>query len=155
MFLDGKMFPSGFLSTEKFKAHVFDIANFISIENFLEELLQFDSESFFSVIAKLFYDSPYKFLITQKGKAKSPEVIIDLFFSKCKGNQVRIKHFNKLVVQVQSKFEKIEYGLKPIDIDYEIVKQAVYGIVKVPTEDFDEFELISALKAKNFKKEDI
>jgi hypothetical protein len=62
MFLEGRMFPSGYLSQEKFKAHVFDIANFISIDTFLEELLQFDSESFFNVIAKLFYDAPYKFL---------------------------------------------------------------------------------------------
>ena len=44
MFLDGKMFPYGQLSQEKWKVHIYDIANFITTDLFFKELLNFDSE---------------------------------------------------------------------------------------------------------------
>ena len=64
MFLEGKMFPYGTLSQERWRMHVYDIANFVTTDQFLQELINFDSEQFFKIIAKLFYGSPYKFLVT-------------------------------------------------------------------------------------------
>mmetsp|Transcript_17232 Transcript_17232/g.12304 ORF Transcript_17232/g.12304 Transcript_17232/m.12304 type:complete len:152 (-) Transcript_17232:738-1193(-) len=55
MFLEGKMFPTGQLSPEKWRIHIQDIANFVTTEDFLRELILFDSDQFFRVAAKLFY----------------------------------------------------------------------------------------------------
>ena len=62
MFLEGKVFPSGNLSEEKWRIHVYDITHFVTNEQFLEDLIEFDPEQFFKVIAKIFYGQPYKFL---------------------------------------------------------------------------------------------
>lgn len=35
MFLEGKMFPYGTLSNEKWRMHVYDIANFVTTDQFL------------------------------------------------------------------------------------------------------------------------
>ena len=66
MFLDGKTFPSGFLNKEKQMFHTFDIVNFFTNDQFLEELLQFDAEAFYKVIGKCFYGTPLKYLKQQK-----------------------------------------------------------------------------------------
>ncbi len=44
MFLEGKMFPYGSLSPEKWRMHVYDIANFVTTDEFLKELINFDAE---------------------------------------------------------------------------------------------------------------
>ncbi len=44
MFIEGISFPTGSLSADKHRQHLYDIVNFIMIENYLLELLQFDSE---------------------------------------------------------------------------------------------------------------
>lgn len=44
MFLEGKMFPSGSLSPDKWRMHVYDIANFLTTDEFLRELITFDAE---------------------------------------------------------------------------------------------------------------
>jgi len=54
MFIDGKSFPQGNLSAEKHRQHVYDIVNFIMIENFLVEMIDFDAEQFFRVITRIF-----------------------------------------------------------------------------------------------------
>lgn len=59
------MFPYGNLSQEKWRIHVYDIAHFISNEEFYSELMTFDSEQFFKVVSRLFYGEPYKYLCTQ------------------------------------------------------------------------------------------
>ena len=64
MFLDGKMFPYGNLNSEKWRVHTYDIAHFIYNDEFLDELLKFDSEVFFKICVKLFSNAPYKFLCT-------------------------------------------------------------------------------------------
>lgn len=66
LFIDGKMFPSGFLTPEKHRIHIYDIVNFITNDYVLDELLQFDCECFFKVVAKLYYGLPFKFLMEQK-----------------------------------------------------------------------------------------
>lgn len=60
------MFPHGNLSYEKWRIHTYDISHFITNDEFLSELLPFDSDQFFKVVTKLFYGNPYKFLCTQK-----------------------------------------------------------------------------------------
>jgi hypothetical protein len=41
---------------------VHDIVNFVSTEEYLSELLDFDPQMFFQVIAKLFKDKPWQFM---------------------------------------------------------------------------------------------
>ena len=38
------MFPCGSLSQEKWRKHVYDIANFVTTDEFLKDLINFDSE---------------------------------------------------------------------------------------------------------------
>ena len=64
MFLEGKMFPYGNLNSEKWRVHSYDIAHFIYNDEFLDELLKFDSEVFFKICVKLFSGVPYKYLCT-------------------------------------------------------------------------------------------
>jgi glutamate racemase len=44
MFLEGKMFPYGSLSQEKWRNHVYDMAIFLTTDEFLKELINFDPE---------------------------------------------------------------------------------------------------------------
>jgi hypothetical protein len=44
MFLEGKMFPYGNLSMDKWTVHCYDICQFITNDDFLEDLLKFDSD---------------------------------------------------------------------------------------------------------------
>ena len=46
--------------------HVYDIANFLTTDEFLKELMNFDAEQFFKITAKLFYGVPYKYLTTME-----------------------------------------------------------------------------------------
>ena len=39
IFIDGKMFPSGFLTPEKHRIHIYDIVNFITNDYVLDQLL--------------------------------------------------------------------------------------------------------------------
>jgi len=59
LFIDGKMYPSGYLQAEKHRFHVYDIMTFITNDYILDYLLQFDCEQFFKVVAKLFYGVPF------------------------------------------------------------------------------------------------
>lgn len=54
MFIEGKNFPSGSMQPVKHREHIYDMVKFISNEQNLDELLDFDSEQFFKVISKLF-----------------------------------------------------------------------------------------------------
>ena len=64
MFLEGKSFPTGVLPIDKQRQHVYDIVNFLTNEDFLKELLDFDTDQFFKVIVKIFMGQPLKFLAT-------------------------------------------------------------------------------------------
>lgn len=66
IFLDGKMYPSGFLSPEKHRIHVYDIVNFLTNDFVLDEMLLFDSETFFKMASKMFVATPYKLMMEQK-----------------------------------------------------------------------------------------
>ena len=39
LFIDGRMYPNGFLTNEKHRIHVYDIMNFITNDYVLDELL--------------------------------------------------------------------------------------------------------------------
>jgi hypothetical protein len=64
LFLEGKGFPNGFLSAEKHRHHVYDIVNILCEVETLEEMIQIDSEVFFTIFAKLFTGAPLKYLAT-------------------------------------------------------------------------------------------
>jgi len=61
-FLEGKTFPYGFLPPEKHRVHVYDVLNFVTNDYVLDQLLQFDSECFFRVVARLFAGVPFRFV---------------------------------------------------------------------------------------------
>lgn len=62
MFLDGKRFPYGDLTEAQWRQHVVDIVNFVSTDEYLSELLDFDPSLFFRVISKLFTGKPWLFV---------------------------------------------------------------------------------------------
>lgn len=69
MFLEGKRFPYGELTEKQWRYHVYDILNFVSAEEYLTELLDFDPDMFFRVIAKLFRQKPWQF-VTEMNQTK-------------------------------------------------------------------------------------
>lgn len=75
-FLEGKsVFPSNSqLSAEKHRFHVYDIVNFLTTEQFLEELVSFDAEEVFKVLAKAFIGNPLSYLNSQKDYLHSHQV---------------------------------------------------------------------------------
>jgi hypothetical protein len=94
MFLDGKSFPYGSLPPEKHRVHVFDIAHFVTTDEFISDLIAFDCDQFLKIISRLFYGVPFFYLQTQKeffekGLIKSPIMcpppsdIISNFHKRC------------------------------------------------------------------------
>ena len=69
MFLYGKKFPSGTLETIKFKVQVFNIVDFVTDEDNLAAMLDFDAETFFDTMVDMFTLEPWHF-ITHPGKYK-------------------------------------------------------------------------------------
>ena len=114
MFLEGKSFPSGQLTEEKYRHHVYDIVNMISNDQYLEELLSFDHEQFFKVLASVFTGKPLRYLVTQKGYLEasqvkgvalcpSPETLInDSLVLRGSMTDDRKVHFYRFVVAVQA-----------------------------------------------------
>ena len=60
-FLIGKKVPNGYLTQTQYRAHVFNIIDFVTRPQTLDYLLDFDSEAFFQTIAKLFNGKPWDF----------------------------------------------------------------------------------------------
>ena len=69
LFLKGKKFPNGQLDTMQFKVQVFNIVDFVTDEDNLSSMLDFDSEALFDVLVALFNNEPWLF-ITNPGKYK-------------------------------------------------------------------------------------
>jgi hypothetical protein len=66
LFLEGKKFPAGNLSELRWRYYVMDIVRFFTNERFLQWFLDFDPDSFFTVLKKLFTDpEPRGFIDTQ------------------------------------------------------------------------------------------
>lgn len=54
MFLEGKKFPYGSLTSQQWQQHTFQIIEFLMSDKYLNDVFVFDPEMFFKVIAKLF-----------------------------------------------------------------------------------------------------
>jgi len=67
LFLQGKKFPSGELDESQFKAHTFNIVDFLTSDQTLPQLLDFDAEAFFQVVLHLFQGKPWSFLVRESG----------------------------------------------------------------------------------------
>jgi len=64
-FLEGRQFPYGSLSQERWECYVFHIASLVTQSDFIVEFLKFDPVCFFDVIVKLFKGEPYCFIIDE------------------------------------------------------------------------------------------
>jgi hypothetical protein len=65
--LEGKRFPAGQLSVFKWHCYVFDIVRFFTNKQFLVWFLQFDPESFFQILKKLYLEQEaYDFIQNQE-----------------------------------------------------------------------------------------
>lgn len=69
LFLKGKKFPSGELERNQYALQVFSIVDFVTNEDNLATMIDFDPESFFETVLRLFTGDPWKFL-TNQGKFK-------------------------------------------------------------------------------------
>lgn len=62
LFLKGKKIPSGWLTEAKHKAFCYNIVDFVTQRENLEELVDFDPQAFFSALGHLFCKKPWRFL---------------------------------------------------------------------------------------------
>ena len=67
--MKGKKYPTGTLDNNQFKLQVLNIVDFITDEDNLCSMLDFDAEYFFKTVAALFTDKPWNF-ICSAGKYK-------------------------------------------------------------------------------------
>ena len=66
LFIEGKKFPSGSLSSFKWRCYVYDIVRFLTDERCLIFFLDFDPYSFFKILKKLFLEQePYEYIKSQ------------------------------------------------------------------------------------------
>ena len=66
LFMEGKKFPSGSLSSFKWRCYIYDIVRFLTNEKFLSYFLEFDPFSFFNILQKIFLEQePYEYMRTQ------------------------------------------------------------------------------------------
>ena len=66
LYLEGKMFPQGNLSTQRWRYYVMDIVRFFTNERFMQWFLDFDPDSFFAILKKVFLEpQPFDFIVTQ------------------------------------------------------------------------------------------
>ena len=63
LFLKGKKFPQGDLMESQFRAHVFNIVDFVTDEQTLALLLDFDAEAFFQTVLFMFNDKPWHYIV--------------------------------------------------------------------------------------------
>ena len=68
-FLKGKKFPSGELDSAQYKLQVLSIVDFVTDEDNLATMLDFDADAFFETMVRLFIGRPWLF-ITNSGKYK-------------------------------------------------------------------------------------
>ncbi len=108
MFLEGKKFPNDTLDTEQWRINVYHIVNFVTTEEYLKTILDFDPEMFFFVIEKLFKGKPWQFLQEmpryQAGCIKADQ-ILTLFNTKglralAEGNRKMLESFHKLILNI-------------------------------------------------------
>lgn len=65
LFIEGKKFPSGSLSSFKWRCYIYDIVRFLTNEKFMVYFLNFDPFSFLRLVKKLFLEQePYEYIRT-------------------------------------------------------------------------------------------
>jgi hypothetical protein len=57
LFLEGKKFPSGSLSSDSWRYYVYDVVRFCTNEKFMQWFLEFDADAYFKILRKLFNDA--------------------------------------------------------------------------------------------------
>ena len=62
LFLKGKRFPTGTLDHIQYKVQVLNIVDFVTDEDNLCAMLDFDSEAFFNTMVSLFTGKPWSFI---------------------------------------------------------------------------------------------
>ena len=78
LFLEGKKFPQGSLTSDMWRYYVYDVVRFCTNEKFMAWFLDFDADSFFTILRKLFNDpEPSEYIRTQetfinKNREKNP-----------------------------------------------------------------------------------
>ena len=66
LFIEGKKFPAGSLSSFKWRCYIYDIVRFLTNERFLSFFFEFDAHTFFAILKKLFLEhEPFEFIRTQ------------------------------------------------------------------------------------------
>ena len=65
LFIEGKKFPTGALSSFKWRCYIYDIVRFLTNEQFMSFFLDFDPYSFLHIVKKLFMErEPYEYIRT-------------------------------------------------------------------------------------------
>lgn len=78
LYIEGKNYPQGNLSSLRWRYYVMDIVRFCTNEKFMHWFLDFDPDSFFAILKKVFIDpEPFEFILSQddfiaKHKADNP-----------------------------------------------------------------------------------
>lgn len=78
LYMEGKNFPQGQLSSLRWRYYVMDIVRFCTNERFMQWFLDFDPDSFFAILRKVFNEpEPFEFIMSQddfiaKHKAENP-----------------------------------------------------------------------------------
>lgn len=75
MFLQGKKFPNSQLTDLQWRCYIYDIVVFISVDEYLSEMLEFDSKMFFRVIQELFRGRAWKFLSEMRKYVRKEDCI--------------------------------------------------------------------------------
>ena len=66
LFIEGTKFPTGTLSSFKWRCYIYDIVRFLTNEQFMSFFLDFDPHSFLNIVKKLFMErEPYEYIRTQ------------------------------------------------------------------------------------------
>ena len=77
LFLSGKRFPERDLLDIQWRQYVYDIVHFLSDDEVLSEILDFDSDVFYTIIAKLFKGKPWKYFSEMHKKVKERADVIE------------------------------------------------------------------------------
>ena len=63
--MKGKKFPTGDLERKQYAMQVYSIIDFVTHEDHLATMLDFDCEAFFETVSRLFIGDPWKFVCNQ------------------------------------------------------------------------------------------
>jgi hypothetical protein len=103
LYMEGNRYPNGNLSSLRWRYYVMDIVRFCTNERFMEWFLDFDPDSFFAMLKKIFNDpEPYDFITSQddfiaKNKQNNP------LLEPCYAHSDILTIFDRKVAQIIAK----------------------------------------------------